>query len=141
MVRYEDDDKGEPIRIIGGVHCGLTGWRMVEKPDTRQYTNVILINESGKEVAKRIKKFHVEPFMEPEDFVQAALQQHSSLQRALTDVCRLFAQCGLKGVEAELYEAIQKSMQAASMQQASEGNKAKRLPVDWKSKDDSSRMS
>lgn len=132
MAVYSNEEKGNPVRIVGGKYIGREGWRRAGKANTRHYAYVILRLEDGEEKEFRIRKGNVgRPFTPPRDYVDAVLQQHEEIDHALVKLCKLLAKCDLTGAETELQRAFLQQMQAAHAQQLSEGGKALWFRVDF----------
>ena len=129
--------KGDRIHFTGGKYAGLDGWIRLGEPDPAKMTNVIVELGEGKEKETRVRKGNVgPPPSEPKNRVDAALQQHMEINKALNHVCNLLAKCNLTGHEEELQEVFVQRMEGAFGRQLAEGKKATWYEVDYISDED-----
>ena len=132
MVTYSSAEKGDQIRIIGGKYHGRNGWRWVGKTDTPKFTYVIVPENNGIEKGTRVMKENVgAPLEPPKNYVDAALQQHTEIDRTFTKLCKSLAKCNLTGDEKELQDAFLEKMHAANAMQHA-GESATWFGVDFK---------
>lgn len=134
MVQYTDEDKGEPIRVADGKYAGRNGWRWKGKKDTNKMTHVILMLDNNEVNGVRIMKDYVEPpFQSPENYVDAAIQQHLEVEVAFIKLCKLLARCHLEKDDGEdLSRVFVERMNKACEHQISQGQSAKWYPVDFR---------
>jgi hypothetical protein len=90
-ISYNDEDKGAPIRVIGGKYAGRKGWKH-SKPETETQIYVILmavIRSDGtlvhQEKAVRISKDHVTLFERARTVEERILEQKPLLSKKMME--------------------------------------------------------
>ena len=126
-IYFEDEDKGEPIRVVGGAYFGRTGWYWKGKKPTKSFVHVILKADEDyeEEEGKLLSKDSIgKPLSRPTNPVESIFQQFPNFEKDLKSLCNRFAKCGLDGTEAALQAKFLQTMAKASNRQHKKGAKA-----------------
>jgi hypothetical protein len=125
-------DKGTAIRFVKGKYAGLEGWidKRKKKKKKSFYRNVVvqLEDEDGdaeeKETYVKISSYRKQFSGSARTFEEAAVMQHSDIERAMIDLAEMFAQCAVRDNQ-EALRLFNDELNLAREFQQKLGNKAR----------------
>ena len=122
---------GNPIRVVGGVYIGKTGWYDTEGNNTAKMVAVIIHkvkNSKGAVVnrATRISRKSVTAFARPQpaSYAQAALQQHPKIEQLMVKLCRDLAMCEVGHEDDNIHTIFAAHLKKAVAEQHEKGSDA-----------------
>ena len=134
-----DSDKADPIRFVGGVYVGKTGWLHNSKRFRGQNKYYVLVDLGH----NCVKKSYVDissiapPHTDPTSFAEALLQQHPQVEKAVNDLCKMLAHFEIdsESRKSEVHQTFVSKLEDAINNQRRMGTKANWKKVEYSGMD------
>jgi hypothetical protein len=119
--------KGDAIRFVKGKYAGLEGW--IDKGKKKQkksfFQNVIVrLEDEEKATYVKISSYRRQFSGAARTYEEAAMMQHSDIERAMIDLAEMFAQCAVRN-NTEALRLFNDELNSAREFQQKLGNKAR----------------
>ena len=99
----DDEDVGEPLRVIRGKYAGCSGFVNLSRSNTKKFIQVWIQDDDGRLTACRVKRTSVRsPFRPAQTFEDAIIQQHPDIELALVQLAEMFASCDIQNTRRTL---------------------------------------